>query len=633
MAERTSQPATEIGINATYATNARFLWNAAVPDKNSLDSSNSTTGLKGTDNTGTVGKYRTFGADYQMAWNVTMPTGAYTLVVVHVYPTASIGSATTVSTFSGNGLNVSPYTSGGGVYENYTHQGVAGSTNNQVTGVVGFNTVAWVEVFAYTGTTLRRYRKSGTGVETGGSETIGYSAPTNVIYLGSGTGANTQGVAAVMLIASDIGDAECELLRDNPWRMFADTGDTTAPVLTSPTGTQTGSTTANVGATTDEGSGTMWAVVTTSATQPSVAQIKAGQNHTGASAAWGGSQAISTTGAKTLGATGLTASTAYYGHVVHTDAAANDSNRVSSAEFTTAAGGDVTPPVITGPGAATGATSSANINENTTAVHTFTADETVTWDLNGGADVAKFSINPSTGALAFLVAPDFEAPTDTGTDNTYVVGVRATDTSTNATTQTCTVTVLNVNEAPLFSGSNIGTQSGTVGVALTPLDVSSRFTDPDAGDTRTFAPVGSWPAGVTVTSAGVIQGTPTTSGSFTGLTVRATDTGSLQVSSDTFTFNIAALYGFDFDTIAGAIFGTISGSLVSIGREAAVDVVVRVYDPADGALVAESPALTTDGNGRLERWGDVGLADATTYDLVFKRDSDGAIACARMATT
>lgn len=110
-------------------------------------------------------------------------------------------------------------------------------------------------------------------------------------------------------------------------------GDTTAPVLTSPTGVATGATTATVGATTDEGNGTMYAVVTTSATQPSVAQIKAAQDHTGAAAPWGGSVAVSSTGAKTLNATGLTFGTVYYAHVVHTDAAANDSNRVSSSAF------------------------------------------------------------------------------------------------------------------------------------------------------------------------------------------------------------------------------------------------------------------------------------------------------------
>jgi hypothetical protein len=47
------------------------------------------------------------------------------------------------------------------------------------------------------------------------------------------------------------------------------------------------------------------------------------------------SQVITTTGAKTFSATGLTASTAYRAHLIHTDAAANDSNIVTSAEFTT----------------------------------------------------------------------------------------------------------------------------------------------------------------------------------------------------------------------------------------------------------------------------------------------------------
>jgi hypothetical protein len=119
---------------------------------------------------------------------------------------------------------------------------------------------------------------------------------------------------------------------------YFDAVDTTAPTLTSPTGTQTGSTTATIGATTDEANGTMYGVVTTSGTAPSVAQIQAGQDNSGTAAAYASSQAITTTGAKTFSATGLAASTAYYAHIQHKDAAANDSTVVSSAQFTTAAG-------------------------------------------------------------------------------------------------------------------------------------------------------------------------------------------------------------------------------------------------------------------------------------------------------
>ncbi len=59
-------------------------------------------------------------------------------------------------------------------------------------------------------------------------------------------------------------------------------------------------------------------------------------------------------------------------------------------------------------------TSSASFTqpENTTAVTTVTTTDpegnTVTYSVTGGADQAKFTIDPNTGALSFIVAPDFE---------------------------------------------------------------------------------------------------------------------------------------------------------------------------------------------------------------------------------
>lgn len=97
-----------------------------------------------------------------------------------------------------------------------------------------------------------------------------------------------------------------------------------------------------------------------------------------------------------------------------------------------AGGSDTTPPVITGPSGATGSTATISTTAPATAVHTYSANESVVWSLNGGANVGLFGINSSTGALAFNTAP---------TAGTYVVGVRATDGSGNATTQTLTVTV------------------------------------------------------------------------------------------------------------------------------------------------------------------------------------------------
>lgn len=202
---------------------------------------------------------------------------------------------------------------------------------------------------------------------------------------------------------------------------------------------------------------------------------------------------------------------------------------------------DVTAPVITGPGGATGASSSVSVAENGTTVATFAANESVTWSLNGGADVALFAINATTGALTFLSAPNFEAPSDADTNNVYLVGVRATDGSGNATTQTVSVTVTNANEAPSFSGT-ISVPALTQGVAMSPVTTASLFADVDAGDAGTYSAVGSWPPGVTVNaSTGVISGTPSAAGTYSGLQVRRTDVGSLTVDSTAFTITVTAV--------------------------------------------------------------------------------------------
>lgn len=111
-------------------------------------------------------------------------------------------------------------------------------------------------------------------------------------------------------------------------------GDTTAPTLTLPTGAATSSTAATIGATTDEANGTMYAVVDTVTTTPSAAELDAGQDGDGGAAAWSGSQAITTTGAKTFNVTGLAPNTAYTYFIGHKDAAGNFSNIVSGT-FTT----------------------------------------------------------------------------------------------------------------------------------------------------------------------------------------------------------------------------------------------------------------------------------------------------------
>ena len=73
-----------------------------------------------------------------------------------------------------------------------------------------------------------------------------------------------------------------------------------------------------------------------------------------------------------------------------------------------------------------------------------------TWSLVGGADVAKFSINPSTGALAFLSAPNYDVPTDADGNNVYVVQVQATD-GLSSDTETISVTVIKGPAGPVWA--------------------------------------------------------------------------------------------------------------------------------------------------------------------------------------
>jgi VCBS repeat-containing protein len=79
----------------------------------------------------------------------------------------------------------------------------------------------------------------------------------------------------------------------------------------------------------------------------------------------------------------------------------------------------------------------------------------VTYSLSGGADQSKFSIVGGTGVLSFIAAPDFETPTDSGGDNTYVVDVTATDdgsgTLSDTQTITVTVTVSGVSDPPVIN--------------------------------------------------------------------------------------------------------------------------------------------------------------------------------------
>src|SRR5438128_10722190 len=88
--------------------------------------------------------------------------------------------------------------------------------------------------------------------------------------------------------------------------------------------------------------------------------------------------------------------------------------------------------------------------------------------------------------------PDFEAPTDADANNVYEVTVQVTDngTPTLNDTQAISVTVTNVNEAPVIS-SNGGGATAAVSVAENSTAVTTvTASDPDAGATLSYSIVG-----------------------------------------------------------------------------------------------------------------------------------------------
>ena len=132
-------------------------------------------------------------------------------------------------------------------------------------------------------------------------------------------------------------------------------------------------------------------------------------------------------------------------------------------------------PNIKGPsGSAGDSTSSITISENGTTVSTFTANQTVTWSLNGGADASLFSIDSSSGALSFSSAPDYETPGDSDSGNDYVVTVRATDSADNTSDQTVTINVADIDEiAPLAPSLIISTRNDEVVIISGTAEIGS----------------------------------------------------------------------------------------------------------------------------------------------------------------
>ena len=140
-----------------------------------------------------------------------------------------------------------------------------------------------------------------------------------------------------------------------------------------------------------------------------------------------------------------------------------------------------------------GATATVSVAENTTAVTNVESNDLdgetengggLTYSLTGGADQALFSLDPNTGDLSFITAPDFETPTDADGNNDYEVQVTVTDGVGATDVQTLTVNVTGVNDNPPDITSDGGGATATVSVAENTTAVTNvESTDAD-GETE-----------------------------------------------------------------------------------------------------------------------------------------------------
>ncbi|MCL4800525.1 MAG: tandem-95 repeat protein [Burkholderiales bacterium] len=121
-------------------------------------------------------------------------------------------------------------------------------------------------------------------------------------------------------------------------------------------------------------------------------------------------------------------------------------------------------PVITSDGG--GATASVSVAENATAVTTVTATDvdgpSLIYSISGGADAARFAIDPGTGVLTFAAAPDFENPADADANNVYEVTVQAADGAGGLATQAISVSVVDSGMVlDLFGTAAFSNNDGT----------------------------------------------------------------------------------------------------------------------------------------------------------------------------
>ncbi|WP_419741247.1 Ig-like domain-containing protein [Ruegeria sp.] len=282
--------------------------------------------------------------------------------------------------------------------------------------------------------------------------------------------------------------------------------------------------------------------------------------------------------------------------VVHTDASGNRSAPIVAAavRIVDNADNNVGVPVFTSAAAVSTAENGVATGYGAVAA----ADPgTLSYAITGGADAARFAIDASSGVVRFRAAPDYEAPGDADTDNTYALVVTATATAADGVT----------------------TQSATQDVEITVTDVD----EPTVGAVR-------------ITNASRAGETPREGDTLEADTTALADGDGI----GTFTYQwqrggaaIAGATGARYDTGAADVDEEIGVAVVhtdASGNRSApiVAAAVRIVDNADNnvgvPVFTSAAAVSTAENGVATGYGAVAAADPGTLSYAITGGADAA---------
>ena len=146
--------------------------------------------------------------------------------------------------------------------------------------------------------------------------------------------------------------------------------------------------------------------------------------------------------------------------------------------------------------------------------------------VSNSLDRVKFDVNASSGVLTFVSAPNFESPTDSNADNSYIVIVRATDSGGSAFLDLeHNITIVDANDAPVITSTD--TFPITEGLTLVANLTAS---DQDSGEVLSWSIIDGNDTFFNLESNGTLSFKNASDNDFESgvgytLTVQVTDTG------------------------------------------------------------------------------------------------------------